>query len=759
MHRLTAICVRHPWVTAGLSAFISVFALVAVLSTEMAVGTDATLGADHSAVREFDEFLERFSGGYPILIGYECSPGECESALDPVALKMASRISRSLEKAPSVSRVSSLATSRLLVASPDFGIDARQLVVNGRPVEDRDLLASALEDPLWSGTLISPDGRVGAIVVELASTTSEALSEVIAEIRRETAPFEDEFRFYLAGEAVLFVESQEDGLSSAATAGAITGGMLFLILLLLIRSFPVVVATLLTIGVASTWTMGFLPLLGWKQSELTNGAATLILVIGCADCIHFAARFLGIRGQFASPNLALEAAACWVLAPCLVSTITTAAAFGSFAAGGVIALPQFGTLSAIGIVLVFLLTFSLFPALLLLLKATPRALEQSSAWQEVLSRLSRLSASRSRLVLGLSLGLALLGAAGIPKLEVEMSISELWSPDHSVMRAIDFVSENLQRADRLEIGLALPEGRYLEQPDVIGTVSEFERELQAIPRVSDARSLITVLRHANRLLRPEADELPTSEAGIAELLFLTSGGAAGSLDPWVTIDQQNLRLSAGTEDLPMREKDALLRRVRGALQALPEGWDTSLTGPVVLTSRYGVEFRRGQVVIIVVSSVLVCAMIGIYLRSLPWAVLAILPNAIALLLLFGTMGHWGIHMNFGSAIVAPIAIGIATDDTVHFLAAYARERRSNLAPVAAVGRAITGVGEPVIATAIALCLGFASMVVSPMASVADMGLLCAIAIAGATLADLLLLPALIATMSRWRGFQELPGKR
>lgn len=179
---------------------------------------------------------------------------------------------------------------------------------------------------------------------------------------------------------------------------------------------------------------------------------------------------------------------------------------------------------------------------------------------------------------------------------------------------------------------------------------------------------------------------------------------------------------------------------------------------VVLTSRYGIEFRRGQAIIIVVSSILVCAMIGLYLRSLPWAVLAVLPNAIALLLLFGAMGHWDIRMNFGSAIVAPIAIGIATDDTIHFLTAYARERRSGLEPVTAVSRAITGVGEPVIATAIALSLGFLSMIVSPMASVADMGLLCAIAITGATLADLLLLPALISAVSRWRSFERLPAE-
>jgi predicted RND superfamily exporter protein len=177
-----------------------------------------------------------------------------------------------------------------------------------------------------------------------------------------------------------------------------------------------------------------------------------------------------------------------------------------------------------------------------------------------------------------------------------------------------------------------------------------------------------------------------------------------------------------------------------------------------MASRFGREFSDGQTSIVSASSLIVFVMVAMYLRSIPWAVLAVIPNAVALLLLFGAMGHWGMRMNFGSAIVAPIAIGIAADDTIHFLTAYGRERRDGQTAVTAVRRAIAAVGEAVIATAIALALGFLSMMASPMASVADMGLLCAIAIIGATLADLLVLPALIATVAEWAQFRRLPGQ-
>src|SRR4029453_10075694 len=153
---------------------------------------------------------------------------------------------------------------------------------------------------------------------------------------------------------------------------------------------------------------------------------------------------------------------------------------------------------------------------------------------------------------------------------------------------------------------------------------------------------------------------------------------------------------------------------------------------------------------------IVFVLIGIYLRSLPWALLAMVPNAVALLLLFGAMGHWGVNLDFGSAIVAPIAIGIAADDTIHFLTAYARERRSGLEPVPALRASILTVGEAVVATSIAMALGFLSMMTSPFPSIGNIGVLGAIAIIGATAADLLILPALIATVAGWKSFRGLP---
>jgi predicted RND superfamily exporter protein len=642
-------------------------------------------------------------------------------------------------------------------------LEARQFVANGSVVEDAELVDRALRDPLWSRTLVSTDGTVGAIVVDLSSTEGEALATAMNSIRNAIAPYEAAgFSFYIVGEAAVSVAAQEAGRNSAVRAGVFTGGMLFLTLMALIRSLPAVLASLISIGVASVWTIGLLPVFGWQQSHLSSGAATLILVLGCADCVHFVTHYLEVGAKFSDRVEGLSATSNWVLAPCLLTTATTVGAFLSFSGGDVLALKQFGVMAAIGVSLAFLLTFSLLPALLLVLRPRPRRLHYSEAWQEILKRLARFGARRRVLVLAVSIVLAVLGALGVPKLRIEMNVEELWGPHHPVTRAIDFVSLHLQRADRLEIEIRLPEDVRIEEPQTLQELADVETALVAVDRVGRSHSLVSLLRHAHGLVsaaRAEDKFLPGSEAAIGELLFLISSGSPGALDQVLTVDQRYTRLSLEVENLSMIDRARLLENVDRLLRTqLPEGWNYEVTGPVVLTYRFGREFGRSQTNIVSASSILVTVLIGAYLRSVSWALLAVIPNAVALILMFGSMGHWGMLLNFGSAIVAPIAIGIAADDTIHFLTAYSRDRRKGRDVISALEGAISGVGEAVVTTAVALSLGFLSMMTSPMATVADMGVLCAIAIIGATLADLLVLPALIATVAEWRGFQRLPGR-
>jgi uncharacterized protein len=748
MHRLTAICVRHPWLTVLLALSAALAAGNGALRTELSVGLGATLGADDPVVREFEAFLDRFGGGYPVVIAYECgTPAVCRMALDPAALEMAAVVARTLRRAPVVSRVSSPATSPLLVPRADFGLEVSHLLAELGTTADPELIHIAREDPLWRRTLLSADVTAGAIAVEVGSTDADALVSIIEEVEAAIAPYRERFTFHLVGDAVLWDAAHADSVASMVRVGVGTGAMLLLTLLFLLRSMPAVVASLATIGVASICSLGTLPLLDWPLSELTSGAAAAILVIGCADCIHFAAQHLETRARFGSDAASLVEAARHVAAPCFLTTATSAAAFASFGFEGVRSLLQFGVMAGIGVSLAFVLTFSLLPALLVLWAGKPRRRAHSSAWQEVLARLAEFGIRRRRLVLGAAFLLLLFGGAGLAKLRIELSFTQLWEPNHPVRRALDFVSQHFQRPNRLEVQVELPESARIEDPHVLREVVVLEQRLASTAGLGESRSIATLVLHASRLLHPERSpsELPRSAREVGELMTLVSGGDPASLDAWITFDQRSLRVSAEVADIPTSERRRLLDEASRVLAAtLPSDWRFQITGPLAVDTHWAGAFGRSQTAIVSASTAFVFLLIWMYLRSFAWAVLAMLPNAVALVLLFGAMGHWGVPIDMGSAIVAPVAIGIAADDSIHFLTAYARERRIGHDPLEALRRAISGVGEAVIATATALALGFLSMLASPFPSISSLGLLTATAIFAATLADLLVLPALIA---------------
>jgi predicted RND superfamily exporter protein len=140
----------------------------------------------------------------------------------------------------------------------------------------------------------------------------------------------------------------------------------------------------------------------------------------------------------------------------------------------------------------------------------------------------------------------------------------------------------------------------------------------------------------------------------------------------------------------------------------------------------------------------------LFLGSLSWGALAMIPNLLPMIVLFGLMGLFGVALDAGTALVAPIALGIAVDDTIHFLHEFTAGRREGLAPLEASQRAGLRVGRAIVTTSATLAAGFLAMLVSRFQSMANIGLLSAACIAAAFVAELLVLPALISAFGSGR---------
>jgi hypothetical protein len=762
MDRLTRLALAHPFIVCSTLLALSAGLAAQLPRLSAETGYRAYLGAGHPTVVRLDDFIEGFGGGLPMAAVWTCEGTPlCRTVFDPAALEMARDVVRQLESLEGVRRVDSPATSTLLIARSG-ALEA----ISGRdelePGEASTLASHAGRNPLWLGSLISPDATVGAIVVELASSESAASRLVLDRMRQALAPYEAAgFRFHLVGQTAQFALTDESLAADSRRLTPVTIGLVGVVVLLLFRSWQSLLVSLVTVGLSSIWTLGFQALLGWTVNSITQTIPPLILVIALCNAIHLLARYANARQELGADSRAdrreaLGRAARDAGPPCIAATMTTSAGFLSFPGSGLESLTRFGVTSALGTVSALLLTFSLLPVLLMWLPSEPLvAARASERWAALLSSLVRTTRARSREILVASAALALACLYGITKLRVDVDEYKLYGEKSEVVRAYRFLETHLRMADTLEIELALPEGRSLHDRDVVEQLVDLSQSLSSIQGLGKVRSVLDALQWADDLLSNDSGEprlFRASTSSNASLLGLLAVGDPTLLDPWVSLDFRRVRISVEAEKVPQRERGAVLDAVEASLARLGPGWKSSLTGSFVVYRDLVRDIQRTQLSSFAVATVVAFLLVVGFLRSfggslgaaLGWGALGMFSTVLPVVATLGVMGFAGIDLDMGTAMVAAIMIGIAVDDAIHLLAQFQRRRALGQDPAPAMEAAVLYVGQAVVTTSLALAAGFFVLTLSSWQSVSSFGFLSGVVILGSLGAVLVVLPALVS---------------
>ena len=273
-----------------------------------------------------------------------------------------------------------------------------------------------------------------------------------------------------------------------------------------------------------------------------------------------------------------------------------------------------------------------------------------------------------------------------------------------------------------------------------------------------ARSITQPLEWIDQLASPMADaesrRLERTAESNEEALFLLSLEGNDTLDQWLSLDRRIARISVESAKEPQTRRNEIIRTVKARLSDLSaDGWSSNLTGPLVVAHDLVEEVQRTQIRSLGSAIAVVLVLVMLFLRSPGWALLAMVPTTLPVFMTLGAMGIAGISLDVGTAMVSAVVIGIAVDDTVHLLYHYRTHLDQGEVHSSAIEMAMLDVGQPVITTSAALTLGLFALTLSPWQSVASFGFLSGIAIVGALVADLSVLPALIILADRtqrWR---------
>jgi predicted RND superfamily exporter protein len=276
-------------------------------------------------------------------------------------------------------------------------------------------------------------------------------------------------------------------------------------------------------------------------------------------------------------------------------------------------------------------------------------------------------------------------------------------------------------------------------------MERIQKRLEESPGVSRTLSMVDFIRVLHRVVSeddPAAERIPDTRSGVADLISLIPKYDLGRFS---NVNQSRANILVRTGEIGSAAIRALADRIESviAAESLPQSVRVEVTGNTILLSRSADGIAAGQPRTVAAAAVAILVLISGALRSMRLGLVAMIPNAVPVLLFFGALG-WGVApLSLPTSLIASIALGIAIDATAHYLVRYRAERLAGFEPAIAVLRTHRSVGPPIAIASITLFFGFAVVAFSEFATLRQFGLLAAATLAVCAATDLLLLPAVL----------------
>jgi uncharacterized protein len=520
--------------------------------------------------------------------------------------------------------------------------------------------------------------------------------------------------------------------------------------------------------------MGILAMFGWDVTVISSNFISLQLIITLAIAVHLIVRyreFLAADPQSSQRQL-IENTVRTKFVPCLYATLTTIAGFSSLMLCDIKPVIHFGWMMSAGILVSLLLTFVLFPAGIgLLPKEHPPAGGQRRR-VSLTAGLARFTEGHGTAILVLTLVFSVLGVRGISKLVVENSFIDYFKASTEIYQGMSVIDNQLGGTTPLDVIIEFPEIQDdekdsswmeddefadldledLEEEDSeaywftdqrMETIERVHDYLENLPETGKVISFGTIIKIARKL--NEGKRLDSMEMGV---LFskLPDEYKAMILSPYVSFEHSEARFWVRVKDsLKSLKRNAFLKQVNADLTGrfgLDPG-RVHLGGTMVLYNNMLQSLFASQIKTIGMVALALLLMFLVLFRSLKISVIALFPNIFAAGAVLGVMGWMGIPLDMMTITIAAISIGIAVDDTIHYVYRFREEIKRDGDYIRAMHRCHESIGHAMYYTSITIIIGFSILAFSNFWPTIYFGLFTGLAMLIALIAALTLLPQLI----------------
>ncbi|MCU7906244.1 MAG: MMPL family transporter [Candidatus Thiodiazotropha sp. (ex Epidulcina cf. delphinae)] len=629
------------------------------------------------------------------------------------------------------------------------------LVLDPASLTDEALLEKqriATGDPLLVNRLISPSAHTTGVnvTVHLPGKSLTEVPEAAASAQEMANRIEEAYphiTIHLTGMVIMnhaFPTASQDDMK---TLYPLMFAAVILVLVIMLRSIPGTLSTLIIIILMIIATMGLTGWLGIKLSPPTTTVPIVIMTLAIADCVHILVNFLHGMRDGESKHQAMMESLRINLQPVFLTTLTTAVGFLSLNFSEAPPFRDLGNMAAMGVALAFFLSITFLPAMMMLLPV--KSLGGDTLGSTTMLRFAEFVVRNKKgLLWGMGVIILLL-IAQIPNNRLDDQFVKYFDESIAFRQATDFTTDNLTGIYLIEYSLESGETGGISDPGFLRKVDDFAQWYRQQPYVLHVNTITDIMKRLNRNMHEDDDDwyrLPDRRDLSAQYLLLYEFSLPFGLDlnNQINVKKSATRFTVTLESISTQQLLAIEESAQAWLAEHAPHMRISGASPTMMFAHIGsrniVAMLKGtSLALVMISVILIFA-----LRSLRVGGLSLIPNLVPMGMAFGLWGMLVGEVGLALSVVTGMTLGIVVDDTVHFLSKYLRARREKgMDREDAVRYAFATVGTALWVTSLVLMVGFSILAFSHFQLNAGMGMLTAITLGLALVADFLFLPPLL----------------
>jgi predicted RND superfamily exporter protein len=657
---------------------------------------------------------------------------------------------------PYSTRVDSISNFQHTIAEED------DLIVEDLVLDPDVLLASdmvrlkeiATNDPLLLNKIVSATGHVSIVNITNQLPGIDPIGEipeVSAKVRDIKGQFEEKFPnidVQITGMVTMNDTFSETTMSDSGTLVPIMFGIVLLTMVLLLRSFTGTLATLIVIIFSILTTMGAVGWLGFFITAPSSSAPIMIMTLAVADCIHILTSYYFEMRQGKAKRQALQESLRVNFKPILLTSVTTAIGFMSMNFSDSPPFRDLGNMVAIGVMLAFVFSITVFPALLMILPVKASKVSPKSHYG-LMERFADLVVAKRKILLPTSILVIVAIASFLPQNKLDDNFVEYFDETVPFRAATDFMEDNLSGLSSIEVSINSRESSGINDPAFLKTVGDFSQWLRVQPFTDHVNSISDVLKRLNKNMHgddPAFYKLPEERELSAQYLLLYEMSLPYGLDlnNQLNVDKSSTRVIGTFKNLSSMEQINIEQSMYEWFAKNAPAYQISISSPTLMFAHIGQRNIYSMLFGTTVALLLISLLLAFALRSVRYGIISLLPNLIPASVGFGLWYFIDGQIGLALSVVTGMTLGIVVDDTVHFLSKYKHARDAyGKSSEEAVKYAFSSVGRALWITTLVLVAGFMVLAQSSFKLNGDMGLLTAVTIAVALIVDFLFLPPLL----------------